>query len=157
MAFSILIYDDLMKEYSLKQAQESDIDSVLELDKENMEQHVVRHYHIIFDPNANRPIVQKNLGRTKVLYYNEEFVGCYYWSCEIPEIAFLVSIQIREGYRGNGLGAKLMEIFEQDARNCGCEAVELTVFVDSPARNLYKRLDYKEVDKDHAVVMSKEL
>jgi GNAT superfamily N-acetyltransferase len=63
-----------------------------------------------------------------------------------PEVA----VAVRDGHRGRGLGARLLETLAEAARDASFERLSLSVDAANPARRLYERLGYSElaVDED---------
>lgn len=63
-----------------------------------------------------------------------------------------LTISVRASHRGQGVGSKLMEAAEQLARERGARRMELEVFSQNPAVNLYKRLGYEEEGRKRKAV-----
>lgn len=61
---------------------------------------------------------------------------------ETPELA----IAVRKGYRGQGIGRRLMEAAHDRARADGIRRMALSVEPDNPARDLYLRLGYVDYE-----------
>lgn len=73
-------------------------------------------------------------------------------NCDRPELAdgktraYLYSFRIRENYRSQGLGTRMMEVVEDDLRKRGFQYVTLNVAKDNPrAQELYERRGYRQV------------
>ncbi|MDP7114149.1 MAG: GNAT family N-acetyltransferase [Myxococcota bacterium] len=58
-------------------------------------------------------------------------------------VAHLRMILVHPDAQGSGLGRRLMERFEGDAREAGCTKVLFDVVTDSPARRFYDQLGYR--------------
>ena len=59
-----------------------------------------------------------------------------------------VGIAIKSGYRGIGIGTKLLEILAREAKKQGLKILVLDVFdVNQPAKALYKKTGFKEAGK----------
>ena len=56
--------------------------------------------------------------------------------------AFIEDVAVREKYRGQGIGAKLVEYLVEEARNSGCYKVVLTCFPERVA--FYERCGFKQ-------------
>jgi GNAT superfamily N-acetyltransferase len=56
--------------------------------------------------------------------------------------AFIEDVAVREKYRGQGIGAKLIEHLIEEAKNSGCYKINLSCF---PERiSFYERLGFKQ-------------
>jgi ribosomal protein S18 acetylase RimI-like enzyme len=63
---------------------------------------------------------------------------------ETPEVA----VAVREGHRGEGVGARLLRELAEIARIRGYARLSLSVDTQNPARRLYERLGYEEIGAD---------
>ena len=61
-----------------------------------------------------------------------------------PEVA----IAVLEGQRASGVGTALMEAIHARARENGVVRISLSVDRENPARRLYERLGYVDVEPD---------
>ncbi|MBP1632938.1 MAG: putative acetyltransferase [Acidobacteria bacterium] len=74
--------------------------------------------------------------------------GHGYVDDETPEVA----VAVAEGYRGGGLGARLLNELAEAARRAGFLQLSLSVDSGNPARRLYRRLGYRTVSDDESGV-----
>lgn len=58
-----------------------------------------------------------------------------------------VSIAVGEGFRGRGLGGRLLGALATEARAAGITAVSLSVEARNPAARLYRRQGFREVGR----------
>lgn len=65
-----------------------------------------------------------------------------------PEVA----VAVREGWRGTGLGTRILAELASAAREAGFDRLSLSVDTDNPARRLYERLGYRELSVDDSGV-----
>jgi len=69
------------------------------------------------------------------------------------EIGYL-GIELTRDMRGMGIGTRLFDILESEAKEAGARMIELTMASANPATKLYERLGYKEVGRIPNAVMS---
>jgi ribosomal protein S18 acetylase RimI-like enzyme len=74
---------------------------------------------------------------------------CFGWSLEYQgRDAFVDDLYLRPAFRGRGLGARVMEAVEREARALGVRALHLEVERDNdPARALYERRGLRDTGR----------
>src|SRR5207248_2962833 len=70
--------------------------------------------------------------------------GHGYVDAATPELA----IAVRDGRRGEGIGARLLQELADLARLEGVSQLSLSVERENPARRLYERSGYREIGED---------
>jgi GNAT superfamily N-acetyltransferase len=80
--------------------------------------------------------------------FTDDDHGHGYVDDRTPEVA----VAVRDGHRGRGLGARLLEHLADVTRSEGFKRLSLSVDAANPARRLYERLGYRELAVDEAGV-----
>jgi ribosomal protein S18 acetylase RimI-like enzyme len=84
-------------------------------------------------------------------YIEEDPVLKPYAVLEEDESFYISGVAVFPEYRGRGYGEKLMEVAEAVSRAKELSKVSLIVFENNPAKRLYERLGYKEVNREPIV------
>jgi len=145
--------------YQLLAAAAHQVRAIVDLDRSHMKDKVEKHCPGSWDEDDACRMVADNIRRARVLTFQEQVVGTYYWWPEAPRTAVLHSVQIAPSHRNQGLGTWLIRCFEDDAKSAGLRIAGLAVFKGSPALRLYRRLGYEVTGTDgpNAVEMQKDL
>ena len=75
-------------------------------------------------------------------FFTEEEHGEGFVDPDTPEVA----VAVVDGHRGRGIGGMLMESIHDRARAQGVTRISLSVDPDNPARHLYLRLGYVDLE-----------
>jgi len=85
----------------------------------------------------------------KVIECNKRRIGFY--ELRIKDGSwYLEDLHLSTLFRGKGIGTKIMNLLEKSVKKRGGNAIRLSVFVDNPAINLYKRLGYYIIGSEGA-------
>ena len=82
------------------------------------------------------------LGLAWYRYFTEAEHGEGFVDADTPEVA----IAVVDGHRGRGIGHALMEAIHERARGQGARRISLSVDPQNPAKRLYSRLGYVDVE-----------
>ena len=156
--------------------------TIREIEKSEYSQVKDFTYHSLYVPPGEEPFTREVLDMPHVKVYFDEFgvatgdigvvvendgkIIALAWTRIMPltdnanadKEAPVLGIAVLENYRGQGIGTLLMEKLFELLRQKGYKKTSLSVHVDNPAFNLYKRLGYKITGQQYKeIYMIKEL
>lgn len=119
---------------------------------------VLAHYAAGWPREGDRGFVAEvggaAVGAAWLRHFPADDPGFGFLDATVPE----VSIGVREGFRGRGLGGRLLDALTAEARAAGVAALSLSVEIANPAARLYRRKGYREVARDQgAITMRRDL
>ncbi len=144
-------------DFKLRPCVQDDYDWCYQISKQNMELYTQKHWN---EWNPNFFTKNFKVQRSTIVEIEGKRVGFYEIECK-KGLGLVHSIQIQDGFKGKGIGTKLMQIIEGNFKENKVNKSKLKVFIDNPALNLYERLGYKVIEgsKDYgsqgAVIMEK--
>jgi len=142
----------LMKEIKTKTATMEDYRYCYNLSKRNMLHYLEKHwggwkrgaFRKSFDPK-----------KTKIILKNNRRIG-FYIILKKPNCHYISTIQISKQMRGKGVGTYMLNTIENKIRKQSkIKLIELRVFKDNPAKNLYKKLGYIKKEEDESSILMK--
>ena len=98
-------------------------------------------------------LVNKNFGGVWLVFVEEDLAGyialCTGYSIEFEGIdAFVDEFYLSPGYRGKGVGKKVLELIKREARTLGVKALHLEVAKENTnARKLYSKSGFDAREK----------
>lgn len=139
---------------SIKTFSDNDYNFVYSITKRNIKKYADKYWG---GWNAKKFKEDFNPTSTKIILHNNRRIGLYQLEF-LEKSAYIRNIQISNKYRNKGLGNFFMKKMEEETTNNNYNKIQLQVFKENPAINLYKRLDYKIIkDKNYSVIMEKQL
>ncbi|NNJ48133.1 MAG: GNAT family N-acetyltransferase [Acidimicrobiia bacterium] len=88
-------------------------------------------------------------GMAYLRLFTDDDHGQGFYDADTPELA----VGVRHDFRGSGIGTRLMQELERQARNRGVPRISLSVSKGNPAANLYVRLGYRWVSDEDDELM----
>lgn len=73
---------------------------------------------------------------------SQDSIVAFVWTSIQPDRLFLEEIHVVGSSKGQGLGSRLLEEVEIEARSRGLEKIHLTVFEDRPAVRFWQRVGF---------------
>lgn len=108
---------------------------------------VVR-YHAGWGRPGDTVVVAEDSGKPLAYAFARRFTTQDHGHGFVDEATPEMGVAVEPGHRGQGLGTRVLEHLHSELRRSGCSAVSLSVSLANPARHLYERFGYREVDRD---------
>lgn len=141
-----VIPSDSEASLDLRPAEVDDFAFAYDLTRGNMEAYVARHFggwrDDIFAENYQK-------GLNYILWVDGIRVGYVRWRVESPML-FLDDLQIAPSHQGRGLGTRILAYLETLLSAVECQTIRLRVYHENPARRLYMRFGFREVERNEA-------
>lgn len=121
-----------------------DFEFTHDLTRCNMEDYVVRHWGA-----WSRDIYTENYhkGRNFVVWASEDRIGYVRFLVQPPTL-ILDDLQIAATRQGQGFGSFVLAHLISRLPEFACTAIRLRVFHDNPARRLYLRAGFQEIERN---------
>jgi len=120
-----------------------DFEFAHELTRSNMEAYVIRHFGgwncDIFTENYRK-------GRNYILWVSDARIG-YVRLVPKPPILLLDDFQIAPSHQRRGFGSLVLSYLNTLLPDLACTAIRLRVYDENPARRLYLRAGFQEVER----------
>ena len=105
-------------------------------------------YHRDWGRPGDVLVVAENDGEPVGYAFARLFTGEEHGHGFVDESTPEMGIAVEANHRGQGLGTSLLDRLHEELRRLGFSHVSLSVELGNPARRLYARLGYGEVDQD---------
>jgi ribosomal-protein-alanine N-acetyltransferase len=101
-----------------------------------------------FSRPAMKRFAEAKRARVVIAEVDGELAGFCILHIEL-QVGYVVTLDVADAWRGRGLGRELMSRVEAEAREAGCEAVVLHVFVGNvKAIGFYDNVGFEALGKD---------
>lgn len=132
---------------SLRPANLADLEFARELTRANMRRYYVQYQYIwqgdLFD-------TQWQTRQSYIIVKTGKQIGYFSVSLE-PAYLYLRDVQLSEPYRGEGVGAWVLQHLAPMANELGVKSIRLKVFKSNPALVLYQRHGYAVSGEEDAL------
>jgi len=108
----------------------------------------VAPFHKAWGRKGDTALVAEEDGAPCGLAWYRLFTEAEHGEGFVDEATPEVAVAVVDGMRGRGIGAALMIAIHERAREQGVERVSLSVDRDNPAKRLYLRLGYVDLEAD---------
>ena len=108
----------------------------------------VAPFHTAWGRDGDTALVAENDGAPIGLAWYRFFTDEEHGEGFVDEATPEVAVAVVDGWRGQGVGGALMLAVHERARAGGVERISLSVDPDNPAKRLYVRLGYVDLEPD---------
>ncbi len=135
--------------FKIRNCTDKDYRFVYNLLKRNMLTLFEKHWGG-WKPEVFRNAFNKN--NTKIIEYKTKRVAFYDLEFK-KNFSYVHNIQVSTLMQGKGLGTFLMDLMEKETKKHKLKKIQLKVFKDNLAKNLYLKLGYKQIKDDNSAVI----
>ena len=112
----------------------------------------VKNIHKLINYCANKRLmlpralneIYENIQGFCVVEYKRKIVGCCAFSISWEDLSEIKSLAVTPGYRRQGLGKKLVEVCQDEAKKLGIKKVFVLTYIPK----FFKKLGFKEISKE---------
>ena len=138
-----------------------DTDRVQEICKENMKDYFVKYYESGWSDEVNKNYCSNFLNEGGTIYtlrFNSKVIGVIMIKIQ-GKCLYISELQLNSNYQGKGYGTECLLFVEKLARDFNCSCIELSVFLQNPAKKLYEKFGFTMIEhkSTHQILMRKEL
>jgi GNAT superfamily N-acetyltransferase len=129
---------------TLRPATDADAEFAHDLTRANMQDYVLRHWG-----GWDRAIFFENYARSEnlIVFRGDDRIGLVRLIVRPPTVV-IEDLQILPVEQNRGYGSQVLVDLADLARGRGCTSLRLRVFDENPARRLYLRCGFVEVERD---------
>jgi GNAT superfamily N-acetyltransferase len=140
--------------FNIRKCKHEDYGFVYRLSKKNMYALFVRNWGRWEPKRFRDDFDEKNI---MIVEYKKRRIA-YYDIKLNADSGHINNIQVARFMQGKGLGTFLMGFLEKESKKHGIKRINLKVFKDNPAKELYLRLGYEPIKDDGpAIILEKRL